>query len=401
MFVLAKYIRDIKFIVKEPVFRFPVLVIESDDWSPGNHEQVDALEKIKNILEKHVDDNGVHPVMSIGLVLSSAELESLCSSEPALKRVYFDSEPFAPIMNALIKGEKAGFYEIHLHGLDHFWEHSLKSYIKKNLSQFQQEYFGQKLLRNECLPAYLQSRWAECDCLPCKTLDNSQIEQAVNNETAEFYRILNREAEVVVPPTFLWTKNVEKFWAKNGVKVIVTPGSRFVSRDENGNMVADIERIYNGMTTEFGQTYMVRNGYFEPGMGHTASSALEYIKRSVYYGRPCLIESHRFNYINDDESYDAYDELDKFYTKAGEEFYDLKFSSTSELAKSTSNINHYFQTNVTAFRVIIWMRRIFILPGFKRLSFYSGMIIAWFFVYFVLSVGLWFRRRRAGANVAR
>ena len=56
--------------------------------------------------------------------------------------------------------------------------------------------------------------------------------------------------------------------------MIVTPGYRYETRDEEGRPAARGCAIYNGQTCENGLVYLVRDEYFEPSLGHTASQTL-------------------------------------------------------------------------------------------------------------------------------
>ena len=57
----------------EPVLSRPVMIIESDDWGPGPEEQAEVLEEITSLLESFSDCDGRHPVMTLGMVLATAD----------------------------------------------------------------------------------------------------------------------------------------------------------------------------------------------------------------------------------------------------------------------------------------------------------------------------------------
>ena len=54
----------------EPVLKFPVLVIESDDWGPGPVHHAQRLERLRQILLRHRDSRGRPAVMTLGVILA-------------------------------------------------------------------------------------------------------------------------------------------------------------------------------------------------------------------------------------------------------------------------------------------------------------------------------------------
>jgi len=57
--LLGFYASDLHRRWREPVLRYPVLVIESDDWGAGPLEQAQALDALHQVLQGHRDQTGV------------------------------------------------------------------------------------------------------------------------------------------------------------------------------------------------------------------------------------------------------------------------------------------------------------------------------------------------------
>src|SRR5690606_25048836 len=64
------YRRDLVRCLREPVLRSPVLVFESDDWSPGEADQAQALAAIAAVLRRFRDRDGRHPKFALGVILA-------------------------------------------------------------------------------------------------------------------------------------------------------------------------------------------------------------------------------------------------------------------------------------------------------------------------------------------
>ncbi len=58
---------------REPVFKTPILIVESDDWGAGPPVQAEALAAIDACLERHCDATGRPAVMTLALILATPE----------------------------------------------------------------------------------------------------------------------------------------------------------------------------------------------------------------------------------------------------------------------------------------------------------------------------------------
>ena len=264
--------RGIIAIWREPVLRRPVLIIESDDWGAGPSEQAHAIEKIARILLHFSDCDRRRPVMTLGMILAGADGQRILSTRRYYRQTIATST-HGPLLNAIKYGVEAGVFSIQLHGMEHFWPPTLLT--ASDSDEAVRAWLNQAPdAPTEDLPAPLQSRWVDASVLPTQRLTVAAVQQAVREEVDTFRDIFGTVPMVAVQPTFVWDETVESAWAQAGIGVIVTPGSRFESRDEQGKPASKSAPIYSGQSGENSLTYLVRDVYFEPSLGHTAAQAL-------------------------------------------------------------------------------------------------------------------------------
>ena len=313
---------------REPVFRRPVLVLESDDWGAGPLSQAAALDDIAQVLARHRDAAGRPAVMNLAVVLAVPDGPAMAAHGQAYRRIDLDQAAQAPNLAALRRGESAGVFALQLHGLEHYWPPSVMASVSPAVQDWLR---GGACEATEQLPAALQSRWVDARALPSRPLDRAAVEQAVAEEVAVYTRVLGQPPRLVVPPTFVWTPAVEDAWLRHGLQGVVTPGRRYTARDAAGDSVADGVRFANG-DRRGGLVYLVRSDYFEPLKGRDAAHALRALERALEEGRACLLENHRINFCRDPRAcQDSLVELDKLIGGALRLQPRLQFLSTLEL----------------------------------------------------------------------
>lgn len=186
---------------------------------------------------------------------------------------------------------------------------------------------------SEHLPSPLQSRWVDASVLPSRPHAGAAIDVAACHEVQAYTRIVGEPPAVVVPPTFVWTRDVERAWVANGVECVVTPGRRSTCRDAAGRPAGDEGPFANGDRAG-GVTYVVRNDYFEPSRGRGSAYALGALDRAVAQGRPCVLENHRDNFVGDRaQRANSLAELDALLREALRRHPNLRFISTRELGR--------------------------------------------------------------------
>jgi hypothetical protein len=352
--ILVACRRDLARTWREPVFIRPVLVVESDDWGAGPLSQAAALREIAGVLGRHHDAAGRAPVLNLALVLAVPDGPAVAVSGD-YRRVGLDDERLADVLAALRDGSSQGVFALQLHGLEHYWPATL---------MLSGDAAVQRWLRQpvpavtEQLPSPLQSRWVDAGRLPSSAHPAPDVDAAVAEEVEAFERIVGAPPKVVVPPTFVWTRDVERAWAARGVECIVTPGRRSICRDATGQPGCDEGPIANGDRAP-GLTYVVRNDYFEPVRGRDAAHALRALDRCVREGRPCVLENHRDNFVGDSRTCRAsLAELDTLCREALQRHRDLRFLSTHELCRILRDRDPGWITSSIADRLPTWRARL-------------------------------------------
>jgi len=363
---------------REPVLRAPVLIFESDDWGYGPDVQPQALDRIANALAAIRDQGGRHPVMTLGVVLAGPDTARMRAEGcGTYHRVTLTDPRLASVRDALSRGAARGVFSLQLHGMEHFWPACLVRGATAS-DQIRSWLTAPEFPATETLPAPLQSRWIDAVNLPSTPLPVAQAVAAAREEVRMFAATFGAPPEVAVPPTFIWTQDVEAAWAGAGVRVVVTPGIRCESRDQQGRPVATQAEHCNGSAGPDGVIYVVRDSYFEPSLGHTRQRALQALAHNTQLGRPTLLEIHRMNFIGDEPSTQrALDEVIGLLQAACARYPDLRFMSTADLARHYRDRSDLVTSRAGA-RAHFLLRRLAEISRLRKLAWATGVVLpAW------------------------
>ena len=327
--VVRVHRRDLARVRREPVFRHPVLVLDSDDWGAGPLSQAPALRALADVLAAHRDASGRTPVLNLALVLAVPDGPAIRAGR-AYQRLGLDDARFAPIVDALVAGRERGVFTLQLHGLEHYWPPTLMSSDDPAVAGWLCQ---DEPAATEQLPSHLQSRWVDTSRLPSTPLPQPVVNDAAGQEVRAFERIVGAPPTVVVPPTFVWTRVTEAAWARHGVRCVVTPGWRYTNRGTDGLPGGDEGPIVNG-DRDGDLVYLARTDYFEPLRGRGADHALQVLDAAVAEGRACVLENHRDNFVGDAAACRrSLDELDRLCREALRRHHGLRFLSSPDLAR--------------------------------------------------------------------
>ncbi len=351
---------------REPVFTAPILIVESDDWGAGPASQADALNRLADCLSGQLDAAGRPAVMTLALVLALPKPGMVGHVTLA------DAEQDA-VLAAIQAGSARGVFALQLHGLFHFWPEAL---VAAAVTRPEVAAWLAAPELTEKLPSHLQSRWTDARELPSRPLPVHSVERAVAEEVALYVELFGQVPEVVVPPTFLWTGEVEAAWAAAGVGTIITPGQRLTRRDADGHPAGRDRDMRNGEQGAGGVRYLVRDDYFEPIFGHRPERALAALASKSALGRPCLLETHRWNFLaaTGGDPAAAESALVEMYELARRDFPSLRFSSCAELTRAMRENDPVWIEQSTRRRFTIWLRRAAMLPRFGKAARLTGLL---------------------------
>lgn len=370
LLILILYARPIRAAWREPALRYPVLIIESDDWGPGPRSHAQSLHRLIEMLEGYRDVSGRKPVMTLGLTLTLADGEAIAASGYSTYYARPITDPaYQDILVVIKAGIQAGVFAPQLHGMAHYWPATLLNSAVSDPAVLQW-LSGSPGLETEALPGALQSRWIDVSVLPSRPLPDSAIHAAVAEETVLYRSVFEALPLVAVPPTFIWTDTVETAWANHGVACIITPGRRCFGRDGNGRPICEPFPVHNGQRGGGGVLYLVRDRYFEPARGHRGEQGLAALAEKTAQGRPCLLETHRFNFTGLGQE-NSLDQLSQLLELALARHPNLRFTSSAELAQQYRTNGDWLVTNRKQ-RFAIWTTRLLGIPRFAKLARLTG-----------------------------
>ena len=374
--LLGYYARDLQRSWREPVLRYPVVIFESDDWGAGPLDQVSALKNLRGIFARFRDETGRTPVATLGVILAIADTRRIRNAGCIEYYSASLSDPvYTPLREVMEGGVRQGLFALHLHGMEHYWPHTLMQAAVKDTS-VRDWLQSDGIPITEALPSPLQARWTNASILPSRPLEIDALHAAVTEESSQFLTCFNVQPRVAVATTFVWTEEVEVAWAKEGIDVIITPGVRYTCRDARGNPGGVDKRMVNGELSKRGQIYLVRDVYFEPMLGHTPERLVCDTMERSRLGRPCLVEMHRFNFIGAADKCEtslrilenALEQLQRTLPK-------MRFMTSLELAEAIrAKMPALVEAKLTP-RIRIWLRRIEQIPRFAKLTKISGLAI--------------------------
>lgn len=371
--LLAAYARPLRALWREPVFKWPVAILESDDWGAGPLEQAPALERLRTLLTGVRNARGEHPVMTVGVILETIDRDATRASAQYVA-VTLDDARQAPILDALRAGEEAGVFALQLHGLAHYWPPSLMA-CRHADSQVSAWLTEPGVGWTETLPSPLQSRWTDAATLPSRPLPDMVLAQAVTDEVSAWLRIFRAPPSVAVPTTFVWTSQVEAAWSAAGIGVMVTPGARHEGRDADGAPSPAVASVRNGERGSGGLLLLVRDVYFEPAFGHAPARLAAGVVERAVLGRPALIEMHRFNFCGPRATPDAYAVLQDALEELLARVPAVRFTSSAALAAAIASADPDWLETSPLRRLAIWARRARSLRTFDRLARLSGLVL--------------------------
>jgi hypothetical protein len=362
---------------REPVLRHPVLILESDDWGAGPLNQADALKQLAALLQRVRDRSGQLAVMTLGVVLEVPDgariAASNCTEYHALPLA---DACFDDVRAAMQDGIQTGVFVPQLHGQCHYWPPALLTAAQHD-SEVRTWLTVTEPAATEALPSPLQSRWVDASALPSRALTPQAIRHAVAAEAADYRAVFGSTPQVAVATTFVWTDAVEAAWAQAGVEVIITPSRRATCRNAAGKPGCEDATMLAGERSLAGQTYLVRDVYFEPELGHAPQRLVDGLQARTRQGRACLVETHRFNFL---QALDAsLVTLETGLNAALTSCPNVRFLSPLELARAIQRRDpEWIETRLVP-RLTAWRARLDEIPRFRRVAQLSGLAfpLAW------------------------
>ena len=358
---------------REPVLKQPVLILEGDDWGAGPLAQAAVLERLRLLLLRHRDGSGQPAIMTLGIVLEVADTQVMARQPGSYVGMDLRAPEYAPLRAVMEAGCREGVFALQLHGQCHYWPRSLMAAAEH--PEVAAWLYGPSHPRTEDLPSPLQSRWTDASQLPSREIPAAEVTQAIAQEARLYRDLFGRAPRVAVPMTFVWNDAVEVAWARMGVRCVVTPGRRYTRREADGAPGGVDKVIGNGQRTQGGMVYVVRDGYFEPALGHAAEDLAAAALRKWRERRPCLVEMHRFNFLDEAMLESRLQILDRALHEVSGFLPNLRFLATEALADDIVRRDVAWIDQAFTARLRAWLVRIRELPRFRKLCLLTGLAL--------------------------
>jgi len=371
--VLLAFARPLAARWREPVLRYPILIIESDDWGAGPLEQADALRRISTMLQNTRDRNGRPALMTLGVILEVPDGPRIAASDCSEYHALPLSAPrFDEVRTAIHEGASAGVFVAQLHGQCHYWPPALLAEARTDPA-VRAWLVDPEPAATEALPPHLQSRWVDASSLPSRALNPETVREVVATEAACFKALFGRAPQTAVATTFVWNDTVEAAWAHAGIEVIITPGIRATCRDAAGQPGCEDARMLTGERSGAGQMYLVRDAYFEPTLGHAPQRLVDGLVARTRQGRACLVETHRFNFLQSLEA--SLSTLRTGLEAALDALPNLRFITPMELALAIQYRDPNWIETRKRRRLAAWRARVHEIPRFRRIARMTGLAL--------------------------
>ena len=348
-----------------------IVVIESDDWGsirmPSRdvyekclkagypvdktpYERFDSLlscadlELLFELLTGFRDKSGNHPVITANSVVTNPDFEKIENSD--FEKYYYESitdtfKKYPEHTNNFKlwkEGIKNGLFFPQFHAREHL-----------NVSMFMDA-----LRRKE--PDVLFSfgnRMPGCIKTGSELKGNSYVEATNYNSLSDkqqkldiflegldlFEKLFGYRSESIIPPNYIWSPDFNKAVLNKGVMYF--QGIRkFREPSMNGSF--RYYSVYTGKRNQLGQTYIVRNCFFEPsmfklGIANPVGKCLSDMDIAFRMRKPAIIGSHRLNYAGfiDEKNRDrTLKMMNGILTAALKRWPDIEFMTSEQLGKT-------------------------------------------------------------------
>jgi hypothetical protein len=305
-----------------------IVVIESDDWGSirtrskedynsmlakglsvdrSNFTKFDSLESnsdLENLFEvliKHKDASGRHPVITPMCIVANPDFEKIEAS--GFSDYYFESfletckkySEHDKVVELWQTGIKERLFVPQLHGREHLnvakWMHAIQTGNEGLRISFAYRSIGASWYKGQRLPEHL----AAFD--PKEASDIHELHQVTLEAGKLFKEICGYEPKHFIASNSPEPRELEKTLNEIGVKYL----TRYkLQRYPLGDGKFETQFNWLGKRNNLGQIYLTRNASFEPSDFHSENAVdqcLQDIAIAFRWNKPAIISSHRVNYV--------------------------------------------------------------------------------------------------------
>lgn len=350
-----------------------IVVFESDDWGSirtrskadyiamlnqgleldrSNFTRYDALESnsdlenLFDLLIKHKDSSGRHPVITPMCVVANPHFEKI--EDSGFRDYHYETFPETSkkypqhdrVSELWQKGINDRLFVPQLHGREHLnvsrWMRALQSGNEGLRLAFRHHSFGASIYKGKRLPEYL----AAFD--PDTPQDILSYEHILTDAGDIFTNICGYKPQHFIASNSSEPKSLEKKLKEIGVLFL----TRYkIQRYPLGNGKFRSQFNWLGKRNKIGQIYLTRNAGFEPSdlsNNDWVGSCLKEIDNAFWWEKPAIISSHRVNYVGylkPKNAVKGLKQLDFLLTQIIRQWPSVEFMTSSELGQIISNAN--------------------------------------------------------------
>lgn len=339
-----------------------IVVIESDDWgairmpsrevydrllsegyrvdknvyeSNDSLAREDDLTALFEVLNKHRDRNGKHPIITANCVVANPDFEKIKAS--GYQSYYYErfTETFRRYKGCehsfelWKQGMNEGLFKPQFHAREHLnvakWMHDLKNDDEDTRHVFDYGIMG--LFPKGQYQNYYQV-----------ALDDSEYQfQPLNEVVSEgldlFENIFGFKSKTFIAPCYTWRPELEKTLFEKGVLGLQGMVYQF---NPGGKSI----RHFMGTSNKYGQVYTIRNCAFEPAHGSGVEECLSRINYAFRWLKPAVISAHRINFIGaifEENRIKHLKEFDILLSEMFKRWPDVEFMSSDHLVELITN----------------------------------------------------------------
>ena len=302
-----------------------IIVFESDDWGSIRmsnkknwdellqlgypvdkrpYERFDTLESVEDlealfeVLSKHKDCKGNHPVITANMLMANPDFEHI--KESGYQEYYY--EPIettyeryfgnAKVLELMRQGYECGIFMPQSHGREHFnvtqWLKGLRDGNEDLLTAFK---YGMCGIAPKAHPE--KGNQLMNALRATNEQEQKQIDKIVVEGLQMFEQMWGFKSKTFVAPCYCWNEEVEKILARNGVRLIQT------SRYKKAAYNSPAQCKYSGENNTYNQYYSIRNCIFEPSTtdNTTNESLMKKVDMVFEQGKIAVFSTHRINYV--------------------------------------------------------------------------------------------------------
>ena len=326
---------------QEPYFADTAVLIESDDWGPGDDFHAGRLAQLLACLQGHKDSVNRTAVITADVVLSVPDVEKITADPDFSYQRKMLDESAPEIYQVMLTGIKTGVFVPQLHGLEHLNGQAFARLCQHNDARIAAAVSDPHGWNWESLDSFLQGHYVDGSQLPTQAISPENAQAVIALATQTFQKLFGYPSISTVAPCYLWNGTIESIWQKHAIQIIQTAGYRCDGRDKQGHYHQDRQLIRAGNLSDGEQIYLVRNVMYEPVDGrNTPDTAYREALSACDQALPVSISTHRYNYTrSEDEFRSSLEGLDQLLTDIRTTLPDVRFVSSPELGAQILTAN--------------------------------------------------------------